>query len=69
MEFEARNCFGLEACAWKFCVLKLFRINSFLVETGILRNYFQLFSGQDLTMELLRSFALDVRIHLGESRG
>ena len=41
----------------------------FLVEARILRNSFRLFSGQDLTMELLRSFALDVRIHLGGSRG
>ena len=30
---------------------------------------FGLFSGPDLMIELLRSFALDVRVHLGGSRG
>ena len=33
------------------------------------QKFFQLFSGQDLMMELLRSFALYVRVHLGGSRG
>ena len=29
------------------------------------QRFFQLFSGPDLMIELLRSFALDVRVHLG----
>ena len=33
------------------------------------QKFFQLFLGPDLMIELLRSFALDVRVHLGGSRG
>ena len=57
MEFEAHYCF--ETCRWKFCVLNIFG-STIRIKTRILRTCFQLFSGQDLTMEFVRSFSLDV---------